>query len=336
MIQKQPSLKDRLHAKCKAMGRSPNTATAYWGWFEKYLRFHRRPNGEWVNPAQMGREEIEEFLTHLASNLNVSPSTQNQAFNGILFVYKNVLGIEVKDVNALRAYQPKYLSAVLSVNEVARFLDKLEGRNKLIAYLCYGAGMRIGEVFELRIKDIDFENLHIHIRQAKGHKDRIVPLPEAAVPLLRSQIEHTAKLHAMDVRDGKARVPLPYGLERKYPGESSKLYWYFLFSSDQRSEEPGTGRVGRYHLQTTTFTRYVGQAAQDAKIPKHVKSHTLRHSFATHLMNNRTPLKSIMELMGHNSLETTQIYMHVEQNSPAGTRSPLDSLPRVATNGRPA
>jgi integron integrase len=332
---KWPALALRVFAKCAAMGRAPSTGLAYWNWFEKFLRFQRQPpKWEWVKPESLGREEIEKFLTHLAAKERVSPSTQNQAFSGILFVYKHVLGIKIEAVNALRAYQPKYIPEVLSAKELTDVLGKLNGRNLLIAYLCAGAGLRIGEVFALRIKDIRFDLGRIHIRQAKGHKDRIVQLPEAAVPLLRQQIEHVQRLHALDEREGKARVPLPYGLERKYPGEASKLYWYWLFCSDQRSEDPETGREGRWHRDPTTFTRPLADAARDAGIPVHLKSHTLRHTFATLMMNNRVPLKSLSDLLGHKDLNTTAIYLHVEQAAPAGLPSPVDLLAlRIAKTG---
>lgn len=175
---KWPALALRVFAKCAAMGRAPATGVAYWNWFEKYLRFHRKPpKWEWIRPEAMGRFEIEQFLTHLAAKERVSPSTQNQAFSGLLFIYHNVLGIKIENVNALRAYQPKYIPEVLSANELTAVLSELNGRNLLIAYLCAGAGLRIGEVFALRIKDIRFDLGRIHIRQAKGHKDRIVQLP---------------------------------------------------------------------------------------------------------------------------------------------------------------
>jgi integron integrase len=329
---KWPALALRVFAKCAAMGRAPSTGLAYWAWFEKFLRFHRKPpRWEWIRPEAMGRVEIEQFLTHLAEQ-RVSPSTQNQAFSGILFVYKNVLGITIEGVNALRAYQPKYMPEVLSAQELTAVLRELDGRNLLIAYLCAGAGLRIGEVFALRIKDIRFDLGRIHVRQAKGHKDRIVQLPAVAVPLLRQQIEHVRRLHSIDEREGKARVPLPFGLERKYPGEASKLYWYWLFCSDQRSKDPETGRVGRWHRDTTTFTRPLAEAARAAGIPVHLKSHTLRHTFATLMMNNRVPLKALSDLMGHNDLNTTAIYLHVEQAAPAGLPSPVDLL-RIAHVG---
>lgn len=333
-----PSLKQRFFETCRRMGRAYKTAEAYWGWNVKYIRWHHQRAGgrdsDWpkVEPSRMGRQQIEEFLSYLANGRDVAPSTQNQAFSAILFLYTNVLKIEIKGVNALRATRPTYIPSVLSANETTALLKCLTGRNRLIAYLCYGAGMRIGEVFELRVKDIDFDNRFIHIRQAKGHKDRIVQLPEVALPLLRMQIAETERRHQLDTSAGRARVPLPYALARKSPRAAGELGWYWVFASAKYLDATNNDRgyVGRWHLDSTTFTKPLADAVRAAKILKRVTSHTLRHSFATHLMNNRVPLREIQELMGHSSIETTQIYLHVEQGGAASNRSPLDTL--LATN----
>lgn len=326
---KEPKLVDQLYARCRLLNRSPKTADVYWHWCERFLRFQYARVGRWVHPRNMGRLEIESFLTHLATKLNVAPSTQNQAFNGILFLYREVLKIEVQGVNALRAKKPQYIPTVLSVHEVSELFHQLTGRNKLIASLCYGCGMRIGEVFELRVKDIDFGNRVIHIRQAKGHKDRIVQLPDCLIGDLQRQIEDSERLHDIDIADGCARVPLPFALDRKCPRAASEISWYWLFCSQQRSREPGTGRIGRFHIDESTFSRALAEAVRRARIRKRVTSHCLRHSYATHLMNSRVPLVQIKELLGHESLETTQIYLHVEQDGAASVRSPLDALSKL-------
>lgn len=246
-------------------------------------------------------------------------------------MYRNVLCMEIKGVDALRATKPSYIPSVLSANETLSLLTCLTGRNRLIAYLCYGAGLRIGEVFELRIQNIDFENNFIHIRQAKGKKDRIVQLPEVALPLLRLQIAETERIHSLDIQANRARVPLPYTLAKKCPRAATELGWYWLFCSPKYLGRDNNkhGYEGRWHLDPTTFTDPLANAVRAAKILKRVTSHTLRHSFATHLMNNRVPLREIQELMGHSNISTTEIYLHVEQQGAASNCSPLDTLMRT-------
>lgn len=331
MDSKPQKLVDQLFDKCRTMGRSYKTAEAYWGWCERFLRFHCQKRGgrptDWVHPKDMREADVEVFLTHLATSLNVSPSTQNQALQGILFMYRNVLRIELKNINAMRAKKPSFEPVVLSTKEVIALLDKLKGRNRLIAYLCYGAGMRIGEVFSLRCKDIDWENRFIHVRQAKGHKDRIVQLPIAAVQPLKEQLAETERLHAKDTQAKRARVPLPYAFAKRSPRSASELNWYFLFSSPNYLDDNKRQLFGRWHLDPTTFTKPLADAVRAAGIRKApVGAHTLRHSFCTHMMNNHVPDREIQELMGHRSLETTQRYMHVRQDGAASNRSPLDSL----------
>jgi len=317
---------DDVKAKCKVLGYSPKTFETYWHWMRLFLLHERNLRGEWVHPTRLGREEIEGYLTHLAVKQNVSPNTQNLALQGILFLYRHVLKIEIEGVNALRAKKPTFIPTVLSVQEVSRVVAQLFGRNRLIAGLGYGCGMRIGEIFALRIKDIDESNGFIHIRQSKGAKDRIVQLPTSLIAPLRQQIKETERLYAIDMADGCARVPLPFAMEKKSPRLAQDVAWWWVFCSEKRSTDPDTKRVGRWHLDETTYTRELSRAVQRAGIRKRVTSHTFRHCYATHMMNARVPLREIQELLGHESIETTQIYMHVEQNSAASNRSPLDLL----------
>jgi integron integrase len=333
---KPKALKELFYEKSSQLGRSWKTADAYWGWIVKFLRFEWRRRGgrdaDWVHPRDLGRADIERFLTHLAADQHVSESTQGQAFSGILFLYKHVLQIEIRGVDALRATKPKYIPTVLSVSEIVSLMKCLTGRNRLVAYLCYGAGLRIGEVFEMRVQNVDFANGYIHIRQAKGKKDRIVQLPATAIPLLQLQIAETARIHALDVQANRARVPLPYAFAKKSPRASAELKWYWVFCSHKYLNDEKRGFFGRWHLDPTTFTDPLAEAVRAAQPPiyKHVTSHTLRHSFATHLMNARVPLREIQEVMGHSSIETTQIYLHVEQGGVASIASPLDALPKIA------
>lgn len=325
----QPKLSEQLRAKCRMKNYSPNTAATYWHWCEQFLRFHRERSGQWIHPTTMGRVEVEQFLTHLAVKLHVAANTQNLALQSILFLYRELLAIELHGIDAMRAKKPKRIPTVLSRQEVADLFAQLTGQPKLIAQLCYGCGMRIGEAISLRVKDIDFGNSRIVIRGAKGHKDRVVQLPQCIEPLLREQVAAASRWNAIDLAEGCARVPLPDGFDRKFPAAASQVAWYWLFCSHVRSRCPETKRLGRYHIDESTFTRPLSVAVVRAKIRKRVTSHALRHSYATHLKNAGVDLREIQELLGHSDIRTTQIYLHVEEGGAAGVRSPLDSMFRT-------
>lgn len=332
MEQKQPTLKQQFWAMCRMQNKSWKTRDAYWSWCVKFMRWHWQLRGgresDWIHPRDMGVPEITAYLSWLANEKNVSPKTQDQAFYAIIFLYRQLLKIEVKGIEAARAKPNFFIPAVLSLDETARLLKCLSGRNRLIAFLLYGAGLRIGECFELRCQSIDFENNFIHVRQAKGHKDRLVQLPAEAVPFLRLQIAETERLHALDVSLNRAHVPLPYAYEKKSPRWATELGWYFVFSSQKFLDKGNNkhGYHGRWHLDTTTFTDKLAEAVRAAKILKHVTAHTLRHSFATHLMNRNVPIVQIAELMGHKDISTTQIYTHCMEKGATSVCSPLDRL----------
>lgn len=326
----QPKLIDQLRAKCRMKNYSAKTFATYWHWCEKFLRFHRDRAGQWVHPKQMGRSEVEQFLTHLAVKMHVAANTQNLALQSILFLYRELLAIELQGIDALRAKKPQRIPTVLSRQEVAELFAQLTGQPKLIAQLCYGCGMRIGEAISLRVKDIDFGNSRIVIRGAKGHKDRVVQLPHSIESLLREQVTAAERWNEIDMADGCARVPLPDAFDRKSPAAASQVAWYWIFCSRVRSRCPETKRPGRYHIDESTFTRPLSVAVLRAKIRKRVTSHALRHSYATHLKNAGVDLREIQELLGHSDIRTTQIYLHVEEGGAAGVRSPLDSMLRIA------
>ena len=317
---------DDVSDKCKLLGYSPKTLKTYWHWIESFLRHERNLNGEWVHPTKLGREEIERYLTHLAVKKHVSPNTQNLALQGILFLYRHVLKIDIQGVNAMRAKKPLYIPTVLSSDEVRRLFSQLSGRNRLLAGLGVGCGLRIGECFSLRIKDVLFDERQIHIRQAKGAKDRMVQLPDALIPALRDQVADTERIHAIDTAEGCARVPIPFALERKSPRLAQDIGWWWLFISHVRSVDPETKRVGRWHLDETSYTRELAAAGRRAGILKPVKSHSLRHTYATQLMNSNVPIVQIAELLGHESIETTQIYTHCMERGATSVCSPLDRL----------
>jgi integron integrase len=330
MEPQKPKLLDQIGLKCRAKGYSPKTAATYRHWCEDFLRWHRQRSGRWIHPSDMGRAEIEAYLTHLAANRNVSPTTQNVAFQAILFLYRELIGVTIEGVDALRAKRPQRLPTVLSRQEVSELLKQLGGQSRLMAMLLYGCGMRIGEVVSLRVKDVDFDMRQVILRAAKGAKDRVVQLPAAAIEPLRTQIADATHWHARDIADGMARVPLPFAFARKSPQASSQLAWYWVFCSHVRSRDPESQQIGRYHVDESNFTRSLSIAARRAGILKRVTSHCLRHSYATHLLNSGTDIRTIQKLLGHTDVRTTMIYTHVDETGPASERSPLDTLLRIA------
>ena len=315
---------------------SPNTAETYRSWCADFLLFWCR-SGVWRHPRTMGRDEIQQYLTHLAIKRQVSANTQNLAFQAILFLYRELLGIKIEGVDALRAKRPQREPTYLSVDEVRRLLDLFTSPQcELIAKLCYRGGLRIGEALKLRLLDLDIDNRMIMVRGAKGFKDRFVPLPQSAMPLLMQQIEETKRWHRLDTAAGKCRVPLPDAFAVKSPNAETQLRWFWLFCSPVRSHDPKSDREGRWHLDESTFSRALSIAVEKAEILKRCTSHCLRHSFATHLLNAGVDIRTIQKLLGHTRLETTMIYTHISALGPASQTSPLDMLDQfVATIQRP-
>lgn len=270
--------------------------------------------------------DIESHLTDLAVDGNVAPSTQNQAFHALRFLFEYVLKRDMGHINAIRAHKGKQIPTVLSESEVARILSQLRGVHLTIGQLLYGCGLRISEALRLRVKDIDFENGLIEIHQSKGGKSRLVPLPKQLVDPLKRQLRSRRVLHDKDVEEGMASVWLPHALAKKYPSAKSEWRWQFLFASDKHSRDPRTGKLHRHHLHRDTFPRHLRQAVEDSGIDKAVTSHVFRHSFATHLLRVGTDIRTIQELLGHSDVATTMIYTHVLNRDDAKVVSPLDRL----------
>ncbi len=318
-----PKLLDQLRAKTRLLHYSKRTEDAYADWATRFILFHHKRH-----PADMGAEEVEDFLTHLAVERQVSASTQNQAFAALLFLYRNVLGIELDRVQALRARRPDRLPVVLSPDELRDLFAHLTGLHRLLAELLYGTGLRILECCRLRVKDVDFDRHQILVRDGKGEKDRVVPLPRKLVPRLRHHLADRKVLHDADLAAGHGWVWLPYAFAEKCPAAGREFGWQYLFASarlsvDPRSEDP---RPRRHHLHENTLQKEVTKAVRALGMTKKVSCHTLRHSFATHLLEGGADIRTVQELLGHADVSTTMIYTHVLNRGPGGVVSPLDRL----------
>ncbi len=323
-----PRLLDQVRQALRVKHYARTTEECYVQWIRRFILFHGKRH-----PRDMGAAELELFLTNLAVEGNVSASTQNQALNAILFLYRAVLDIELGRLDAVRARRPKRLPVVLAPEEVAKVLALVEGADgvfALMARLLYGCGLRLMECCRLRVKDTDLLRGQIMVRHGKGAKDRVVMLPKSVRGDLQAQLDKRRSLHERDLARGVARVELPDAIERKYPSAARELGWQFVFASRQLSRCPRTGRLGRHHVYEASVQRAVGKAGAAAGLSKRIHCHTFRHSFATHLVERGIDLRTIQVLLGHESLETTMIYTHVAHKGPAGVTSPLDLLNDVA------
>jgi site-specific recombinase XerD len=313
-------------------------------WITRYILFHHKRH-----PREMGMPEINAFLTHLATHRNVAASTQNQALSALLFLYREVLEINLDSVDSLapiRAKRPDRLPNVLTRDEALRVIAGLSGAHQLMAKLLYGSGLRLMECVRLRVKDIDFDYKTVNVRDGKGGKDRFTPLPESVIPDLQRHLRHVKLLHEDDQAAGFGSVYLPYALAQKYPSAAHEWIWQYVFpapklSLDPRSSLPspfgtialqgsgaggesGVGGIRRHHIDESGLQKAVRQAARKAAIQKRVTCHTFRHSFATHLLEAGCDIRSLQELLGHKDVSTTMIYTHVLQRGGLAVRSPLD------------
>ncbi|PKO04510.1 MAG: integron integrase [Chloroflexi bacterium HGW-Chloroflexi-3] len=317
---KPKKLLDQLRDTIRIKHYAYSTEKTYVHWAKRYILFHNKRH-----PAEMGAQEIEAFLSHLAQEGNVSASTQNQAFNALLFLYRNVLHLELKaPLHALRAKRRQHLPTVLSKNEVSQVLSGMQGLHQLMAQLLYGCGLRLMECLRLRVKDIDFEQSQIVVREGKGEKDRVTMLPASLVEPLKAQIAFVTRQHERDLLDGYGSVELPFALARKYPNADKELAWQYVFPSDRLSTDPRSGITRRQHLDPSGLQRAVKAAVKLANIGKPVSPHTFRHCFATHLLEAGYDIRTVQELLGHKDVKTTMIYTHVLNRGPKAVRSPLD------------
>jgi integron integrase len=300
---------------------SHRTEQTYKDWIKRYILFHGKKH-----PKDMGAGEIQAFITHLAVEKHVAASTQNQALSAILFLYRQVLHIEIAlPTDIIRAEKSKTLPVVLTHQEAMRVISAMSGLPQLMAKLLYGSGLRLMECMRLRVKDIDFGNRQIIVRDGKGEDDRSTILPDSLIPELQRQVETVQRIHNTDLGDGFGEVWLPYALERKYPNASRELNWQYLFPSNTLSVDPASKKTMRHHLDPSLLQKAVRAAALRSKIQKPVSPHTFRHSFATHLLQNGYDIRTIQELLGHKDVKTTMIYTHVLQRGGLAVKSPLDS-----------
>lgn len=316
----KPKLLDQLKERIRAKHYSIRTEKAYSYWVKYFVKFHN-----YKHPVQMSAQHVQEFLNYLAVKENVSASTQNQALNSINFLYKEILQQPFgKMDNITWAKNTERLPVVLSPGETLSLLAHLDGVPRLMAEILYGAGLRLMECIRLRVKDIDFNLNQIVVRFGKGAKDRITVLPDKLKEPLKNQIAKVVSLHQQDLRDGYGSVYLPFALAKKFPNADKEIGWQYLFPAAKISTDPRSGAKRRHHISEDLLQKQVKLAAAKNGIKKHVTCHTLRHSFATHLLKNGYDIRTVQELLGHKDVKTTMIYTHVLNQGGLGVKSPLD------------
>ena len=299
---------------------SIRTEEAYVNWIKRYILFHNK-----IHPSKLSETHIRQYLSHLAIKQKVAASTQNQAFNALIYLYKHVLKIELGELDDIeRAKRRRKIPVVFSPAEAKNVLSNMSGINKLMASLLYGTGMRLMECVRLRVKDIDFSNNRIIVRDGKGGKDRITILPETLIDILKLQIKRVKLTHEQDLLDGFGSVYLPYAIERKYPSAEKSFGWQYLFPSSKNSKDPRSNKIHRHHIHESILQKAVKSAIGKIKFEQPASCHTFRHSFATHLLANGYDIRTVQELLGHENVKTTMIYTHVLNKGALAVRSPLD------------
>jgi integron integrase len=297
------------------------TEQRYLAWIKRFIFFHGKRH-----PAHMGKPEIEAFLTHLAVKEKVAAATQNQALNALLFLYRQVLEKPIDfPLASVRARRRKRMPTVLSKAEAQRLLPCVEQPYQLMINLLYGSGLRVSECVRIRVKDIEFEQRYLALRDGKGAKDRVTLLPESLIPELKNHLQRVRLIHKRDLRQGYGTVYLPHALALKYPEAAREWIWQYAFPSPNLSIDPRSGVTRRHHISTSAVQKALRRAVQLARIEKRVTCHTLRHSFATHLLENGSDIRTVQDLLGHKDVKTTMIYTHVLKRGPFAVQSPLDA-----------
>jgi integron integrase len=298
------------------------TEQAYIDWIRRFILYHNKRH-----PEEMGEIEVSEFLTHLTINRNVAPATQGQALNALVFLYRKVLNRPLEHIpNVVRSKKKTKIPVVLTQSEVANLLASLEGFHWLAACLLYGSGLRLMECMRLRVKDIDFDRLSVTVIGGKGDKDRVVTLAKELVVPLSRHLEYTKLTHERDITEGFGCVYLPYALERKYPDAASSWGWQYIFPATRRSVDPRSGVIRRHHMDESSFQKAIKAAVKKTGIYRQASSHTLRHSFATHLLESGADIRTVQEQLGHSDVKTTEIYTHVIGRGGSAVISPLETI----------
>lgn len=317
---KDKKLLDQVRDAIRAKHYSLRTEKTYIDWIRRFILFHKKRH-----PREMGVAEVQEFIVHLAAEGNVSASTQNQALSAVTFLYRHVLHTELEfPSDTVRPGRSKPLPVVLTPQEARAVIANMSGTPKLMAKILYGSGLRLMECLRLRVKDLDFGNRQIIVREGKGEKDRFTILPDAVTEDLQSHLLIVKAIHEKDLRDGFGETSLPYAIEKKYRSASKEWLWQYVFPASIRSIDPVSKREKRHHLDPGVLQKAIRKAAQQAKISKPVSPHTFRHSFATHLLQNGYDIRTVQELLGHKDVKTTMIYTHVLQRGGLAVKSPLD------------
>ena len=317
---KKPRLLDQVRNQIRLKHYSIRTEESYINWIKRFIFFHDKKH-----PKEMAEKEVVAFLTHLAVDGNVAASTQNQAMSAILFLYREVLQIELGNItNHIRAKRPRKLPVVFTKTEARLVIKELKGVYKLLAILMYGGGLRVLECVRLRVKDIDFQYNQITIRDGKGQKDRITMLPRGIKGALQLHLKKVQIIHQEDLMDGFGEVFLPFALAKKYPNAAQKWLWQYAFPASRRSRDPRSGKTRRHHFDESSVQKAVKNAIEKAGVNKHGSCHSLRHSFATHLLENGYDIRTVQELLGHKDVKTTMIYTHVLNKGPRAVDSPFD------------
>lgn len=315
-------LLDQYREALRSKHYSRRTEDTYIAWVRRYIRFNNMRH-----PKEMNIPEINAFITHLAMQKNVAASTQNQALSAVIFLYRTVLNIPLDEsaLRFVRPNKPKRIPTVLSKTEAKSVIEKMDGVYRMMAQIMYGSGLRLMECIRLRVKDLDFANHQIIVRDGKGENDRVTMFPDSLLEPLRLHLKQTKATHEQDLLAGYGTVHLPYALAVKYPNANREFAWQYVFPAPDLSTDPATGTKQRHHIHESSLQKAVKQAARLAKIDKPVSSHTFRHSFATHLLQNGYDIRTVQELLGHKDVKTTMIYTHVLQRGGLAVKSPLDS-----------
>ena len=321
---KEKMLLDEVRDFMRLKHYSIHTERTYCDWIKRYVQYHSMTSREDLQDAE---RKIEQFLTHLAVDSDVSPSTQNQAMNALVFLYRKVLKQPLnEEINAVRAAKRTNIPVVMTREEVRQIINLMEGTPQLIVKILYGSGLRIMEAVRLRVKDIDYQMKQLTVRSGKGAKDRFTTFPESIIPLLENHLAKVKILHEQDLAQGHGEVYLPYALGRKYRNAGIEWGWQYVFPSRNVSKDPGSGKIRRHHVDPSVVNKAIKVVARKIELKKQISAHTFRHSFATHLLERGTDIRTIQALLGHKDVSTTMVYTHVLQQGGHGVLSPLDDL----------